>query len=110
MTDMAPIKAKGARVKAPPPAQTSVEAAIEAAGRLTAEAAAMTAPIMSRAVVARNAADMRLKELDRERADLTDRQALLTAQYQSAMAGLQEHITDIDDEVALIRGGIGGQP
>ena len=100
MTTRPPRKPKA--VAEPP---NSVEAAIATAARLTEEAAAMQAPVMSRAATARNMAQQRRNELARERSDFVDRLNLLSAQYKAAVDALQAHIDDIDEEDALYANG-----
>lgn len=90
-------------VKAP----NSVEAAIAEADRVTTEAAAMQAPVMSRAATARNQVEAEVKGLERDRADFVDRMNLLTAQYTAAHEALGAHVDDIDATIAIKRNGIG---
>jgi hypothetical protein len=65
------------------------------------EAASQTAPMTSRAQLARNEIQLKVNVLIRERADFEDRRALLKAQYEAADNGLAQQITDIDDALAL---------
>lgn len=101
MTTRPPRKPKAAPAEAP----NSVAAAIATAARLTEEAAATQAPVMSRAVTALNMAQQRRNELARERSDFVDRMNLLSAHYKAAVDALQAHIDDIDEEDALYANG-----
>ena len=65
------------------------------------EAASQTAPMTSRAQLARNEIQLKVNGLIRERADFEDRRSLLKAQYEAADNGLAQQVADIDETLAL---------
>lgn len=89
---------------------TVVGADLEAMERVVKEAAEQTAPMTARATAVRNEQTKRLNDLTRERNDFTDRKELLTAQYQAAVNGLDEHIRDIDEARRVLVEGVGEEP
>lgn len=91
------------------PNPNTVEGAVSIAANFVEEAASQQAVTVSRAVTARNAAKMRLKELSREKADFQDRAELLRAQYTAATMALESHLADIDEEIQLITTGFGAE-
>lgn len=73
------------------------------------EAAQQQAPIVRRLATHRDRFDMQVKALENERADLVTRRNLLTRQYEAALAGLDMHISDIDETMGLYLNGMSAQ-
>ncbi len=73
------------------------------------EAAAQTAPIVSRYQTHLNKTQAAINELEREKADFADRRALLRAAFDAADAGLAAHESDIDAAISLHRNGVPAQ-
>lgn len=93
-------------ITSPAPVTASAEPDLAQMEAVVTEAATMTAPTISRAVSERNRVQLRINELERERADFADRRTLLRAQFEAADSALSAHEADIDDALALYRGGL----
>lgn len=69
--------------------------------RLVVDAAALQAPIVSRATQHLDRLTIAQRELVNERENYVDRRTLLDRQYQAACVGLDSEIADIDAALAL---------